>query len=273
MKVLFLGGDKRYLTIVSELSKTNEIDLVGYNSVNTIGNKVSENLIDFSKYNIIILPMSGINKNMIVKSLDGDIKISKEKLKNISENCMIFTGLITKPIQEINSINIISFLKDKKIKDFNNEITVEGIIEDIKERKKQKICLLGYGNIGQKIYYILKKENIDIVVGEIEKSKMKSVQKWFDTNDTIEFIRQVKSSDIIINTVPENILKETIAKNILESTYILDVASYPHGVDKKLVDKYNLNYKLYLGIPGKYKPEKSGNILIRKIKEIIESQI
>lgn len=33
MKVLFLGGDKRYLTIVSELSKTNEIDLVGYNSV------------------------------------------------------------------------------------------------------------------------------------------------------------------------------------------------------------------------------------------------
>lgn len=269
MNVLFLGGDKRYLSIISELGKNNNIDLVGYNSVDIIGNKISKNSINFSKYNMIVLPMSGINNKIIVKSLEGDIEIAKEKLHEISENCIVFTGLITEPILEMNSRNIISFLDDKGIKDFNNEITVEGIIDNIKERNGKKICIIGYGNIGQRIYNTLKKENLDIVVGEIEKSKIELIKKSFSTNDMSEFAKQVSSSDIIINTVPKNILSEFIVKNISKETYILDIASYPHGIDKDLVDKYNLDYYLYLGIPGKYSPEKSGNVLMKKIKAII----
>lgn len=269
MNILFLGGDKRYLPIILELNKDNNIYLVGYNSVDIVGNKINNDSIEFSKYDVIILPMNGIKENMMVNSLDGNIEIRNEQLKNISSKCMIFTGLITKPILEMNSTNIISFLEDKKIKDFNNDITVDGIIDRINGKCKEKICILGYGNIGQKLYEKLKQHGIDIVIGEIEQTKLKLNLKIFNTNDTSEFISQIIDSDIVINTVPNNILNENIVKNISEKTYILDIASYPHGIDKYLLDKYNLNYDLYLGIPGKYKPEESANILIKKIKDMI----
>lgn len=272
MNILFLGGDKRYLPIILELSKNNSIDLVGYDSVDIIGNKISNNLIEYFKYDIIILPMSGISENMMVSSLDGNIEITSEKLQNISGKCMIFTGMLTKPILEMNSKNIISFLEDREIKDFNNDITVDGIIDRIKGKRKQKICILGYGNIGQKLHKKLMTEEIDIVIGEIEQAKMKLALKIFNTNDTSEFIKQIMNTDIIINTVPNNIFSENIVKNISKETYILDIASYPHGIDKCLLDKYNLNYNLYLGIPGKYKTEESGNMLIKKIKNMIKGE-
>lgn len=269
MNILFLGGDKRYLPIILELSPKNNIDLVGYNTVDIIGNKINNNSIEFSKYDIIILPMNGIKENMKINSLDGEIEIVNNELKKISSKCMIFTGLITNPILAINSKNIISFLDDKEIKDFINDITVEGILEKIKDKSNNKICILGYGNIGQRLYKKLNQEEIDIVVGEIDETKLKSGLKIFDTKDISEFTKQTMDSDIIINTVPSNILSENIAKNISEKTYILDVASYPHGIDKCLLDKYTLNYDLYLGIPGKYKPEETADILIKKIKDMI----
>lgn len=269
MNILFLGGDKRYLPIILELSPKNNIDLVGYNTVDIIGNKINNNSIEFSKYDIIILPMNGIKENMKINSLDGEIEIVNNELKKISSKCMIFTGLITNPILAINSKNIISFLDDKVIKDFINDITVEGIIEKIKDKSNKKICILGYGNIGHRLYKKLNQEEIDIVVGEIDENKLKSGLKIFNTKDISEFIKQTMDSDIIINTVPSNILSENIVKNISEKTYILDVASYPHGIDKCLLDKYTLNYDLYLGIPGKYKPEETADILIKKIKDMI----
>lgn len=269
MNILFLGGDKRYLTIILELSKNNNIDLVGYDSVDTVGNKISNNSIEFSKYDIIILPMSGINENMIVSSLDGKVEIKSEEIKSISDKCIIFTGLITKPMLEIKSKKIISFLEDKEIKDFNTDITVEGIIERIREKRNQNICIIGYGNIGQKLYKKLNEEHAEIVVGEIEQDKIQSLSNAFNTNNISEFIKQTTNADIIINTVPSNIFSEDIVRNILEQTYILDIASYPHGIDKKLVNKYNLSYDLYLGIPGKYKPEESGKILAKKVRDMI----
>ena len=49
-------------------------------------------------------------------------------------------------------------------------------------------------------------------------------------------------------------------------TKILDIASRPYGVSKEVVDKYNLDYYLYSGIPGKYDPKRAGEILLKKIK-------
>lgn len=275
LNILFWGGDKRYLSVIQELSEENEVDLIGYNSVNIEGNKIDNSEISLEKYKVIILPMNGISNNMIINTLDGNITVKQELLNEIDKDCIIITGLKTRTVLNIKCKNVINLLDDLYIKEFNTNITIDGIIDFIskKEIKKiRKISILGYGNIGKKLYGKLEEiyNDVQIVAGEIEKEKIDSSVNIFDTENIEKFIEEISTSDIIINTVPKNIICKKVANRISKNTYILDIASYPYGIDNRLVEKYKLNYDLYLGIPGKYEPEKSGTILREKIKNIIE---
>jgi len=262
MKVLFLGGDKRYLEIINNLNC--DIDLIGYSKETFDKNVTKYNVenINFSVYNIIFLPMSGINEFKI-KSLDGDIYISKEKIDEIDSKTIVYTGLIS---DVIKNKNVISFLDDLDFLEKNNSITVDGIIDKIKDLNYSNVCLLGYGNIGKllapKLDYTLK-------IGILNNTDYLN-ENFFYTNDTKKFKEILKNTDLIINTVPNNIIGEELVKEINQNCFIIDIASYPHGIDEKLIKKYNLNYYLYLGIPGKFKPEKSGKILLKKIEKRIE---
>ena len=79
----------------------------------------------------------------------------------------------------------------------------------------------------------------------------------------------INECNIIINTVPTLIIDKEYIKNIRDDTYILDVSSYPHGIDIKELEKDNIKYKIYLGIPSKVAPKTSGLILTKKINTLI----
>lgn len=267
MNILFLGGDKRYLKIILELSKKHNVSVCGYDSVDIDINKKDIDNINFKDYKVIILPMSGINNENIVKSLDGDIIV--DNLSEIDKDTIIFTGIITQKLKELNCDNIVSFLSFADIKELNTKITVDGIEADIKDKNKTSVCILGYGNIGKELYDRLNFKNIRCIVGEIDESKTENLPRRFNTTNIEEFKEAVSQSSIIVNTVPHNIISDEILQSLNNETYILDIASYPHGINKDNAAKNNLNYNLYLGIPGKYNPSESAVVLLKKVEEII----
>lgn len=234
--ILIIGQDPRYDILELELSKKYQV--IRSNDIN----------IDLSIYDIIILPMKGINDS-----------ISLDNLKNTKDTCIIYTG-----INNLGNLNreVISFLDDLDIKNENDNITVEGIIDYIKDIKHDKICLLGYGNIGKKLYQKLN-NNINSI-GVIDKKDKELLGSMaFYTNDSI-MKEKLINCDLIINTVPHNIITLSNSSNL--DTPILDIASIPYAVSKEVIDKNNLNYYLYSGIPGKYDPVRSGKILLKKIR-------
>lgn len=245
MDVLFLGKDNRYDVVIETLQKKYNVECIGYEKY-----KVGD-LNNISKYDIIVLPMSGI-KNGKVGSIELDIEI----FNNIKDNCIIYTGVVPK---ELKKGKIISFLSDKEIIKENTNITVDGMIERIKNIKKDKICILGYGNIGSLIYSKLC-DKYDIVVG-VKDKKIKNLNSFLTSNEQL-MKYYLLNSDLIINTVPNNIIEEKYLNDI--NGYILDVASYPYGINSELVNKYNLNYDLYLSIPSKFDPRRAGKILLKK---------
>ena len=234
--LLILGQDPRFSILYEELRKKYEVDIS--NNIN----------IDILKYNIIILPMKGITDDNVI-----------ELLKGSKEDVVIYTGLKNN-LENLNR-KVISFFDDNKIKEENDNLTVAGIIDYIKDIKHDKICLLGYGHIGKKLFQLLKEKIWSIgIIEKRDKQELGSIA--FYTTDKKIMEEKLSESDLIINTVPDNIITEEVCNNL--TTPILDIASKPYGISREIVDKYHLNYYLYSGIPGKYDPIRAGKILLKK---------
>ncbi len=65
--------------------------------------------------------------------------------------------------------------------------------------------------------------------------------------------------------------KERLEKVSQEVT-IIDIASSPGGVDYSATKEVGINATLCLGLPGKYSPKTSGEILVNAIENIINER-
>lgn len=146
-----------------------------------------------------------------------------------------------------------------------------GVIEDISCKRNNNLCILGYGNLGKELYLRLKHTHIKTYVISRPKELIfkDKVENFYPLNS--QNIEEVfKICDIVVNTIPYNIIPEE-ALNSGNSPYILDIASFPYGVNPDLISKYKdkINYRLYLGIPSVFAPEMASDILLKTLyKEI-----
>ena len=245
MKILFIGYDARYKVVIDTLKIKNDVYTLGYEDIDNVG---VGNLNNINEYDIVVLPMSGIKNGSA-----SNIKVDSSIFDNY--NGIIYTG-IKKGLRG----NVESFLDDKEICFENTMITVDGIMDRIKDIDKVIICILGYGNIGSKLYDRLVSD-YKVIVG-VKDKEVGCVNNSFSTSNKKDLEYYLTSSDLIINTVPINIIDEDILNKI--TGYFLDIASYPYGINEKDRDKYKFKYDLYSSIPSKYAPLKAGKVLLKK---------
>ena len=102
------------------------------------------------------------------------------------------------------------------------------------------------------------------VISRPKEQIIKDEVKEFYSLNSKNIIEIFEKSEIVINTIPSNIIPEE-ALNTKNKPYILDIASYPYGINEEIIKKYNekINYKLYLGIPSKFAPKKASEILLK----------
>lgn len=125
MNILFLGGDKRYIYMMGELTKRHEVYQVGFNNIEC-AKEVKIEDINLSKFDIVIFPISGINDKQEIKTESKNIYLSDKVFKNISEKTLFYTGVKTKKLLElIPEKKVISFLDFEEVKQVNDNITVE----------------------------------------------------------------------------------------------------------------------------------------------------
>lgn len=61
-------------------------------------------------------------------------------------------------------------------------------------------------------------------------------------------------------------------RKVSQEVTIIDIASSPGGVDYSVVKEVGINATLCLGLPGKYSPKTSGEILVNAIENIINER-
>jgi len=274
MDILFLGGDKRYKYMMMDLSDNHFISQIGFDISNkNIKNLSLQNLV-LSDFDVVIFPISGINNNMEIKAETGNINLSESLFCNLDEDTLFFTGLKgDKLLSLIPAHQVISFLDFPEVKSVNDELTIDGTIDEIRDRKNDNICILGYGNLGKKLYTRLSSAGIKtFVISRPKEAIFKDrVHDFYPL--TCQNITEIfKVSDIVINTIPANIIpEEAISSEYVP--YILDIASFPYGISRDIIAKYKdkIKYHLYLSIPSKYAPKEASDILLKVLEKVTHS--
>ena len=143
MKILFLGGDTRYKYMMDDLCKTHNVSQIGFNISKENINTENLEALDFSIYDIVLFPISGINAASEIKTEMGNIPLSDKLFENLNNNTLFFTGLKTdKLLKLIPKKQLISFLDFEEVEDVNNELTIEGTLADIKENYPDSVCVI-----------------------------------------------------------------------------------------------------------------------------------
>ena len=257
-----IGGDLRSFFLAKILSKEKyEVKLYGFDKL--------ENFKECEKYdemirtsNNIVLPIPFSKDNQYVNMPFSDKNIAIREIFYYLENKTIFVGNIHQELKEElhrKHNQVVDFMKKEEFAILNAiptaEATIDIILKNTKKILQNSNCLImGFGRIGKVLAYKLRglcAKVTCMITNEAEKAwavaygyetiKIENLQK----NCT-----KLKQYDIIINTIPKTILKEEL-KEIKKETLVIDLASKPYGIDRKIAEQENLNFIEALGLPRK----------------------
>lgn len=216
------------------------------------------------------------NEINLIYIFSPQVILSKEIIKNIKPYSVIYAFKIDSDLNYIlekKHITLYNFMKDDLFCYKNAMLTAEGLLGILIENsklsfKEMNILLLGYGRTGKSIEYILNKLNIStttLTTTNEEENLSKIYSKKSEDLLTIE--SHLKSSNIIINTIPAKILDNDILDKLDCNTLIIDISS---NINIDMLYAKNRKIKVIhaLSIPGKHFPSMSAKLMFDKILNI-----
>ena len=230
MNVLVLGGDLRYLEIIDNLKSKHNVSVVGYK--NACIDNVSDidiNDVSIGLYDVVVLPINGVMDNNMINCRFNNtpIKLSEDFFVGSKDDVLIFSGISTPCLDKMLKVSdrdCVYMMKDKDVIKKNAIPTAEGVLADVINNTEctldnSRILVFGYGNVGKVIVDYLRYFNSDICVSIID-SKDKEILdglgiKCFYSDCRSDLVKSIGSSDVIINTVPNNIVSNDVGYKLL----------------------------------------------------------
>ena len=282
-KIAVIGGDLRLKYLANMLVQENTVITYGQeleNDVKLEAMKIDnlQNAIELSDIIICPIPFSKDGKN--VYSLFSSKKIPIDELMKHSKNKMLITGSISNEnvIQgEKNNIKVIDIMKDESLAVLNTIATAEGTIEIAINKSKKtiqgsKVLILGYGRVAKVVALKFSALSADVTCAV----RKPEAFAWIEVNgyksvNINEIGENLSEYDIIINTPPTMILTKERLKYVKRNCLVIDLASYPGGVDFEIAKELGINYEWALGLPGKVAPITAAEHIKKTLDTILKN--
>ena len=188
--------------------------------------------------------------------------------KLLNSSSLIFAGNVEMP-------NVIDYTKDEAFALKNAYYTAEAavslaIYETDKALSDSSILILGYGRIGKALEAYLRPLSKDITV--CARDENARIKASFNGSKTVDFsdIANGLYYDIIFNTVPHPVLNSKELSNAKEGLIIIDLASFPGGVDAHFARAKNIRLITARGLPGKFSPASAGKAVGETVIKILK---
>lgn len=266
--ISLIGGDKRQHYIGSYFhNKGYQV----YSFSNSAGFNICCSLDEIiNKSNVIVLPMPVTGKPGFINTCSDIPLLCESLMEKLTPNHIIFGGCFPENMItffNLNKIVYFDFIKDAKIAYLNSIATAEGaIMEAIKESSinihDSRILITGFGKCAKALSSRLHALNGHITIAARNENDLSCARIYgYETINISEISSSAKRYDYIFNTVPALVINKEIICELKKECIIIDIASYPGGVDFNEARYHNIKALLKLSIPGRVSPASSGYIL------------
>lgn len=178
----------------------------------------------------------------------------------------------------VSKNNVFDYTKSEEFALENAFLTAEGALSlAISESEisliNSRVLIIGYGRIGKALHRYLAAFSGDITVCARKAEALIFAQcicaKAISFND----LNNLEGFDFIFNTVPQPVLGGEELSTADKNTVIIELASFPGGIDKHIANHLNLRYIEAKGLPSKYSPESAGRIVGKAVEKMIREVI
>ncbi|MFA9378408.1 MAG: dipicolinate synthase subunit DpsA [Lachnotalea sp.] len=280
--IAVIGGDKRQFYMCKLFAEK------GFNVI-SIGVDMNETVLEnvtlasslsqvMESCDLIVGPIPFSRDGVhIFSNTNSNIDIN-EFIGFIHSNHTIIGGNINDKVIDaavVQNATYLDFMKQDSIAVENAIATAEGTIaEAIKLSDinlfQSKCLILGYGRCAKALAGRLKALGADTTIAARSRE-----QRLIARNDSMSAINmkdtQIRLSefDFIFNTIPAMILTDQWVQQCRKDVIIIDIASKPGGTDFAECEKLGIKAVLALGLPGKYSPKTSAEILVHSICHLL----
>lgn len=173
--------------------------------------------------------------------------------------------------------NVFDYAKDECFALENAFYTAQGAIAEAsiaseKSLVSSSVLLLGFGRISKAMLSFLLPMTRDITV--CARNDLQRENASLLGAKVIDFteLKDLGCYDFIFNTVPHLVLCRDELKDLSDDCTVIDLASFPGGVDNHFASLLGVNLVIARGLPGKYFPKSSGELTARTVMKILKRE-
>ena len=284
-RVAIVGGDLRIVKLAIMLAKdNNEVYVFGLENAEDL--KDNSNIIQcdtikkaIQNVDIVIGPIPFSSNGTTLNTPFSEKEITIREMMHVINAKVLIAGGISPEVYEMANdeyIEIIDIMKREELAVLNTIATAEGTIQLAIENTNKilhgsEVLILGFGRIGKVLARKLAGLSVKVTCAARKDEDFAWIQAYGHKATNINAIGEnLKSFDIIINTVPHLILSEEKLQYVKKECLLIDLASNPGGIDKKAVKERNLKFVWALSLPGKVAPTTSAEFIKETIYNILK---
>ncbi len=285
--VSIIGGDLRIINLIGLLAKD---DFMIY----TYGLENSEDLIEsenikrcrsipelVNSSEIIIGPVPMTNDSEFLSAPFSEEKIHIDELitEMSNKNKIFLAGNISnKILEQLQEGNIqnIDLLKREELVVLNTIATAEGTIQIAMENTTRtihgsNILIMGFGRVGKVLAKMLDGIGAKVSCEARKNSDIAWIKAYgYNPIHLSELDNELGNYDLIINTIPFQILDEDRLRKVKKECTIIDLSSNPGGADRGAAKRLGVKLIWALSLPGRVAPLTSAEFIQETLYHILK---
>lgn len=258
-KLLLAGGDRRMLLLAPMLKQ------LGY-EVDTMGLVPGdEDLSKTAQADAVLFPYPFSVKNGVIPTLTG-LRLKPETvLESVRENIPVLAGRGLEPYvfssgAALRGLRVMRYTCASGFEEQNAAISAEAAVHEAMlrlDRALMDTCILvtGYGAFGRALAGRLRALGAHVwVAARRREIRELAAQDGMETAPFEELLTVLPEMQMVLNTVPAQVMGERELRCMRPDTWLLELASAPYGFDRDLAHALGLRTALLPGLPALYAP-------------------
>ena len=281
--ITVVGGDLRIVKLIEMLDKDgykvftygleNSEELLNLESVEMC--PTLEDAVNNSKIIVGPIPLSSDRKRLSTPFGRNNVELS-EFVECLKDKYLIAGNINIKEELEENGVQYTDLLKREEFSVLNTIATAEGTIQIAMEETQRtvhgsNVLVMGFGRIGKVLAKMLDGIGAKVYC-EARKNEDISWIKAYGYNPVHlnDLNDHLNKFDIVINTIPFQILDSERLDLIKKETIIIDLASNPGGVDRKAARDRGIKVIWALSLPAKVAPLTSAEFIKETLYHVLK---